>query len=309
MDPARGDDTRSGDSRSSAVRTIVEAWNRVPSGVPLGRTGYRILLTAGDYTESSIPLYLESRHGTHDFPVIVQGADGREAATLKSELNIFDCTYVYLIDFDVITDPGGECLHNERCGHFLVRGMRMNEGHRAAQETVKVNQRQYYYIEDSDVSSAWNVPVDFVAVQYGHVVGNKGHDAGDWCMCFKGGSSYITAEGNELYDADNGGFAAGDGTGFEFMVSPWIHYETYDIKFVNNIVHDTLGAGIGVIGSCNTLIAYNTLCRLGSRSRGIEVTHGVRGCDGNTARCTDYLAGRLGDSHARLRTRAADPRP
>ena len=52
-------------------------------------------------------------------------------------------------------------------------------------------------------------PVDFMAVQYGHVVGNRIHDAGDWCMYFKGGTAYITAEANELYGADNGGFSAG----------------------------------------------------------------------------------------------------
>ncbi|HEY5531128.1 MAG TPA: right-handed parallel beta-helix repeat-containing protein [Candidatus Anoxymicrobiaceae bacterium] len=290
VDPARGSDSATGNSRSQALSTIVEAWNRIPSGTTLTGTGYRILLAAGDYPESSIPTYLESRHGTHNFPLIIQGADGREAATLKSELNIYDCTYMYLIDFNIIADPGGECLHNEQCRNFLVRDMRMNGGHRAAQETVKVNQCQYYYIEDSDISSAWNVAVDFMAVQHGHVVGNRVHDAGDWCMYFKGGSCYITAEGNELFDADNGGFAAGDGTGFDFMVSPWIHYETYDIKFVNNIVHDTQGAGIGVIGSYNTLVAYNTLYRVGSSSHGIEVIHGTRSCDGNAARCSALLA-------------------
>ena len=26
---------------------------------------------------------------------------------------------------------------------------------------------------------------------------------------------------------------------FEYMTSPWLHYEAYDIKFVNNVIHDT----------------------------------------------------------------------
>ncbi len=290
VDPARGSDSDTGDTRQSALRTIVEAWNRVPSGPVLTGTGYRMMLAGGTYPESSIPEYLEARHGTRRFPVVVQGADGRGAATLAGDLNIYDCSYVYLIDFNIVPDPAGECLHNERCDNFLVRGMRMSGGARAAQETLKVNQCRYYYIEDSDISGSWNVPVDFVAVQYGHVVGSRIHDAGDWCMYFKGGSAYINVEGNELYDADNGGFTAGQGTGFEYMSPPWLHYETYDIKFVNNIVHDTRGAGMGVNGSYNVLMAYNTLYRVGSISHAIEVVHGVRGCDGNTARCSDYLA-------------------
>ena len=286
VDPARGNDSASGASRSQALRTIIEAWNRVPSGAQLSGTGYRIMLAAGTYGADSIPGWQESRHGTRQFPVIIQSADGPGSAVLAAGLNIFDCTFMYLIDFAIVPNPGAECLHNERCYDFLVRDLRMDGGHRAAQETLKVNQCQRYYVEDSDISSSWNVPVDFMAVQYGHVVGNRIHDAGDWCMYFKGGTAYITAEANELYGADNGGFSAGDGTGFEFMVAPWIHYDAYDIKFVNNIVHDTAGAAVGVSGGYNVLLAYNTFYRVGSRSHAIEIAHGTRGCDGDTARCT-----------------------
>jgi len=59
---------------------------------------------------------------------------------------------------------------------------------------------------------------------------------------------------------------------------------------VNNIVHDTQGAGIGVNGGYNLLMAYNTLYRVGSRSHAIEIAHGTRSCDGDTAKCAQYLA-------------------
>jgi len=98
------------------------------------------------------------------------------------------------------------------------------------------------------VSGAWNVAVDFVACQYGHLVGNRIHNAGDWACYLKGGSAYFRVEANEFYDAGNGGFSTGQGTGFEFMVSPWLHYEAYDIKAINNLIHDTAGAGLGVNG-------------------------------------------------------------
>ena len=109
-------------------------------------------------------------------------------------------------------------------------------------------------------------------------------------MYAKGGSASLTVAGNEFYDAGTGGFTAGQGTGFEFMVSPWLHYEAYDIKFINNVVHDTQGAGFGVNGGYNILMAYNTLYRVGSRSHVIEVGFGSRSCDGNQAACRAAIA-------------------
>ena len=58
----------------------------------------------------------------------------------------------------------------------------------------------------------------------------------------------------------------GQGTGLQFMTAPWLHYEAYGIRVVNNIVHDTEGAGLGVNGGYNVLIAWNTLYRVGRRS-------------------------------------------
>lgn len=106
----------------------------------------------------------------------------------------------------------------------------------------------------------------------------------------KGGSAYFHIEGNEIYNCGTGGFTAGQGSGFEYMVSPWLHYEAYDIKFVNNIIHDTQGAGMGVNGVYNILLAYNTLYRVGANSHLIEVVFGLRSCDGDAARCSANLS-------------------
>jgi hypothetical protein len=108
-------------------------------------------------------------------------------------------------------------------------------------------------------------------------------------LYIKGGSAYHRIEGNELYDGEAGGFTAGQGTGFEFMVSPWLHYEAYDIKFINNIIHDIEGAGFGANGGYNILLAFNTLYRVGRRSHVIEVVHGRRNCWGNVKRCKSLL--------------------
>ena len=60
------------------------------------------------------------------------------------------------------------------------------------------------------------------------------------------------------------------------MSAPWLHSEAYDMSFTNNIVYDTEGAGIGVNGGFNILMANNTLYRVGSRSHVIEVGFGSR---------------------------------
>lgn len=66
-----------------------------------------------------------------------------------------------------------------------------------------------------------------------------------------GSANFLVAE-NEIYDCGTGGYTAGQGTGFQYMVSPWLYYEAMHIKFVNNIVRNTQGAAVGV---CNIMPA------------------------------------------------------
>jgi len=292
VDPAAGNDANSGASRALAVRTLSEAWQRVPINVDLS-TGFQINLMAGTYSESSVPIYWESRHGTQSAPVILKAIDGDGTARLPN-MNVYDCRHLYLLGLD-ISSGGGDVLHLDSCSQILIRGTTIRgvgdiPSYAVPQETLKVNQSQYVYVEQCDISGAWDNAVDFVAVQYGHVVGSRIHRSGDWAMYAKGGSASLTVAGNEFYDAGTGGFTAGQGTGFEFMVSPWLHYEAYDIKFIDNVVHDTEGAGFGVNGGYNILMAHNTLYRVGSRSHVIEVGFGSRSCDGNQAACRSYLA-------------------
>jgi hypothetical protein len=292
VDPAAGNDVNSGASRALAVRTLSEAWRRVPINVDLS-TGFQINLTAGTYAESVVPNYWERRHGTQSAPIVLKAIDGNGTARLPN-MNVYDCRHLYILGLDV-SSGGGDVLHLDSCSNVLlrdttIRGLGEIASYAVPQETLKVNQSQYIYVEHCDISGAWDNAVDFVAVQYGHVVGSRIHRAGDWAMYTKGGSASIIVAGNEFYDAGTGGFTAGQGTGFEFMVSPWLQYEAYDITFINNVVHDTAGAGFGVNGGYNIVMASNTLYRVGSRSHVIEVGFGSRSCDGNQAACRAYLA-------------------
>ena len=294
VDPRAGSDAADGRTRATALRTLAEAWRRIPQGSPLTR-GVRIRITPGILGAEDVPNYLESRHGTRRHPIILQAADGPGTVTLPA-LNVFDVRYLYLLNL-TLRSREGDAFHCERCDHVLIRGttirgMPADSG--AIGDLVKVNQSRHVHIERSDISGASDNAVDFVAVQYGSLRDNVIHDAEDWCAYAKGGSAHIRVVGNEIHDCGTGGFTAGQGTGFQFMVSPWLHYEAYDVAVVNNVVHDTQGAGLGVNGGFHVLIAHNTLYRVGSRSHLLEFVPGGRSCDGRPGdegreRCSEYL--------------------
>lgn len=297
VDPVSGNDANTGATSNTALRTIAEAWTRIPMNVALTNRGYHIRLMPGDYPAAGIPGWWASRHGTFACPVILEGAGAPHASRLHGYTDVFDCRYLYFINLDVVTDPGygggGNAIHLASCDHVLIRGCKLDgwDGtQRQCQETLKANQTQHLYVEDCEIKSAFWYPLDFMVVQYGHIVNCKIHDAGEWCCLIKGGSAYLHVEGNEIYHGNVGGFVAGNGAGFNYMTSPWIHYDAYDIKFVNNVIHHTRIAGMGVNGGYNILLAHNTLYRCGTNDHLIEVLHADHTCDENPALCTNILA-------------------
>jgi hypothetical protein len=294
VNPTAGDDNHDGLSPQTALQSLATAWRMIPMGKML-TTGYHIHLAEGVYPENLLPYYWESRYGTYEAPIIIQGA-GADRTILAGNINVYDTRYIYFLDLSI--SYGADAFHCELCQYLLIRDVSMigaDPDTYHAQETLKVNQSQYVYIENSDISGAWDNALDFVAVQYGHILNNRIHHAGDWCGYVKGGSAYIRIEGNAFYDCGNGGFSAGQGTGFQFMTPPWIHYEAYFIEIVNNVVANAYGAGIGVQGGYNVVVAYNTLWHVGARSHLVEVVYGGRSCDGQVGdegreRCAEYLA-------------------
>lgn len=285
VDPVNGSDSHSGTSRSTAFRTVDAAWRSIPASATLS-TGYRINLMPGSYAPEDLPNYWELRQGAFATPIIIRPSDGRDTVVWTGGVNMANCAYVYFIDVRMMPNPPADVFHCEGCNHILLRGNRMDgaslgfgSGADTAHETVKFNQSQYVYLENNNLSGADDNVIDFVSVQYGHVVGNKIHQAGDWCMYAKGGSAYLRIEGNEISECGTGGFTAGQGTGLQFMTTPWIHYEAYDLKVVNNVLHHIDGAALGVNGGYNILFAHNTAYRVGTRSHLFEAVFGLRSCD------------------------------
>jgi len=296
VDPAAGNDANSGATRSQSLRTVVAAWAKIPASTGLNAmaltaTGYRIQLAPGAYpaydqSEANVPGQFADRRGTYACPIIIQSADGQGKVNLPG-LEIYNCHYIYFINLNTRgPSSGGDGFHVSSSTFVLLRGCDI-DGNGRTQEVLKGNQCQNVFVEGCRIHGPTdNVGLDFVAVQYGHIYRNVIFDTTDWGMYLKGGTSYFRVEGNEIYDTGNGGFTAGQGAGFEYMVNPWLHYEAYDIKFVNNVVHDTDGAGMGVNGGYNILLAYNTLYRVGRNSHAVEIVFGGRGCGGEA----DHLA-------------------
>jgi hypothetical protein len=297
VDSANGNDSNNGLTRSSAKETITAIWNSIPQNTPL-TTGIRINVLPGNYTTSHLPNYWENRAGTANHPIIIRSADGMGTVFFKRDINMANTSYFYLIGIDIKnqTESGyGDAFHCENCSHILLRGNSFNgapngrdSGEDIAHETIKFNQSQYIYIENNNIQGAGDNAIDWVAVQYGHIIGNRIHDAQSWCAYVKGGSSYVLIEANHAYNCGEGGITAGQGTGFEFMESPWLLYEANYIKIVNNIIYDIYGAGLGVNGGYGILLAHNTLYNIGERSHLLEVVFGERSCDGDTDACQDH---------------------
>lgn len=294
-----GDDSRDGLTPATALRTMTAAWTQIPSDATLATTGYRINLAAGTYAcEPSEPdncqNFVANRHGTGQFPVILAGpATG--TATVRGGLDFGRMSYLYLIDLTLVgggelplNNSGNNLLHLAEVDHVLLRRVKLlgpdcaNDTCTNLQEVLKVNQADHLYIENSELRGAWHTGIDYFAVQYSHVIGCRIHTVGQWCMYAKGGSAYLWVEGNE-FDHAQLGFGAGQSANLAVMRPPWLHYDVYDVKFVNNVLHDLRGVGLSARGAYDTLFAYNTFVDVATDTDGgyplMEAVPAERGCN------------------------------
>ncbi len=296
VDPVAGVDTHSGLTRGTPLRTLTAAWSRIPQRQTLTGTGFRIRLLPGSYACEPGPETdncqndVADRWGSAAAPIIVQAEGGPGTVTLRGGLNLRDLRHTHLVDLTLAggaalptNSSGNNLLHLEGGHHLLLRGLTLagpacsNDGCNNLQEVLKVNQTQHLYVEDCSIGGAWHSSVDYFAVQYGHFIGNRVHTAGQWGMYVKGGSAYLTIEGN-TFTGTQLGFQAGQAANFAMMRSPWLHHEAYDIRFVNNLLTDIPGVGVSVAGGYNVLIANNTLVNVATSTEpGYPLMSFVRG--------------------------------
>ena len=300
LSPSGSDDPGNpGTEIGKPLRSLTEAWARLP--VSTTTTGYRLNLLPGIYPCEPLPEdinncinYFANRWGTYAYPIMIQALNGFGSVTIRGGLNFNNIRYVYLQNLDLrgggplpTNVSGNNLLHIEQGDHLLLRGLTLlgpncsNDTCNNLQEVLKVNQTQYLFVENNVIGGAWHSSVDYFVVQYGHFLNNEIHTAGQWCMYIKGGSAYLDIAGNEFHHCQLG-FQSGQAANLAVMRSPWFHYETYGIKFVNNLLHDIPGVGLSAAGAYNTLFAYNTLYKVGiSTDQGyplVSMTYGERNC-------------------------------
>jgi hypothetical protein len=316
-----GSDEQGDGSLGNPFRTIRRAWRAVEHGLDDYRLqAYRIRLLPGDYVGAYLDRETDAQfsRGTPDTPLVIESADPANRARViydpdasRGNLTLFKIEYAYLLNFDIRMDQtyggvawsgnSGDGFQCDQCSYLLLRGMLIRGYYNndlsqelGQTETVKLNQAQHIYIEDSEIGGAGDNAIDAVAVRHGWWVRNRIHSARDWCAYAKGGSADILVAANELFNCGTGGFMAGQGTTMVFLRAPFLQYEAYHIKVLNNLIHDVRGAGLGVNGGVNILMAYNTLYRVGNdgnRNQMLELAPGARDCNGPLpADCSALLA-------------------
>ena len=284
VDPSGGRDSASG-TKSQPLRSLSEAWRRLPA---VTNTPTTINLEPGDYRLLS-PVYWESHSGTERSPIVIRSAAGRGRALLPA-VNLFGIDW---LEFRGIKfRDGGDVVHCEQCSHFTLRNSIVRGA--GAQETFKANQSEWVSVLDSDLSGAGDNVIDMVAVRHARIRRNRVASATDWCGYAKGGSVDVLVTSNLFTNCGTGGFSAGQGTGFQFMEPPWLHYEAVGVVIRNNTVTETEGAAFGVQGGLNVLVEDNVARRVGRRSHVLEAVFGSRSCDGRPGdpgreRCQQYL--------------------
>jgi hypothetical protein len=289
VDAKKGRDRNPGTARRP-LRSVAAAWERIAPGRALTRP-VRIVVRPGRYGARALPNYWERRWGTEQAPIVIAAA--RRGTVTFGAVNLFDLRWVA---FDGITfSDRNDLFHCESCQHVLLTRSRLVGSPDQLHENVKVNQSQHIGITDSVISGAGDNAIDFVAVQHARITGNTIERANDWCAYAKGGSANVLVARNRIRQCGTGGFTAGQGTGLQFMTAPFLRYEAYGIQVLDNTITDTEGAGVGVNGGSDVVVARNRMWNVGRRSHWLEVGYGSRSCDGapgdeGRERCAQHLA-------------------
>ena len=275
VDPGRGSDRAPG-TRAQPLRSVDEAWSRIPARRALSAP-VTLQLRAGTYPASAFPQYFESRWGSRaSAQITLRSADGRGRAVLPS-MNLYD---VRGLTLDGVTlHSTGDVFHCERCDGVSILRSRLLGSRASTHENIKVNQSRNIRVTDSLISGAEQNALDFVAVRGVRLRRNIFERAEDWCVYTKGGSSNVVVTDNVFRHCGTGGYLAGQGSGLQYMVAPFLHYEAVGVTVARNTFRDITGAAFGVNGAYNAMFADNVAYRTGRRSHLFEAQAGGRTCD------------------------------
>jgi len=307
VDPVNGKDAPNrGSVRSLALQSVQVALANIPQNQPLNNTGFVIMLVPGVYPPDKVPPEFLSVLGTADYPVIMQAADDTGTVYLPS-MDVTACKYFYMIGIHVVHTSGSGGSYGisfRGCDHILVRNCVVVGADSTSSDTaltgIIFDVCQNVYVEKSEISIVERIPlispsgnaIDFYAAQYGHVKQCVIHDFGGNGVLVRGGSAYLTVEENIVRYGGLGGIRLGIRDtlhGLDDMTLPWVHYDCYDVKCFNNVIHHTADAALTCGGGYNILFAFNTMYETGLQSSLIVLnqTRRSRAIDKPTAQ--DYM--------------------
>ncbi len=271
VDPVHGLDLANrGSTRALALKSVSKAWAQIPQ--TLRNTGYIIWLAPGTYSPDDVPTIFQSVYGTADNPVIFQAADDTGAVILPS-IDVSTCQYFYMIGIHIrhsSASQGAYAINFRACDHVLLRHCTFIGSDSSSSDTAYLGagfyQCQHTYLEHVEFANISGSAIDLYASQYGHIKNSLIHNYGGSGILLRGGSAYFSIQENTIYSGAGGGitcYSPDTGRGLDNMVMPWVHYEVYDIKCFNNIIHHTHEAGFSCSGGYNVLFAHNTLFQTG----------------------------------------------
>jgi hypothetical protein len=287
VDPVHGVDLPGrGSIRTLAYKSLRIAWGSIPENETLTNTGFVIKLVPGNYLPDDVPAEFQSVLGTAEFPVIITAADDTGSVNLPS-IDVTSCKFLYFIGLNIIHNGGSQgtyAMSFRRCDHILLRDCHLYGSDSTSLDTAFYGARFYQcphtYIEHCEIAHPSGAAIDLYAVEHGHIKQSDLHNFGGSGIIIRGGSAYFTIEENAIaYGAKAAvQFYVRDTTiGLDNMVMPWVHYEAYDIKCFNNIIHHINGPGLSCNGGYNILFAFNTLYQTGLNSPLITLSQARRG--------------------------------
>ena len=275
-----GDDTATGDAPERALQTLQVAWDKARER----QSGQHIVLAAGRYAGATFG----DREGTQAAPVFVTPADDLvdgTAAVITGPLSLVDVHSVYLdrLSFEVAEPTALSC---SRCAQVLWRALQVE--HTGDGPAVAADHSEDVFAEDLVVRTAGTAGIEWRASTYGHVMACAVHGGTEAGIRARAGAAYLRVEGNDVTDAA-AGYVLGPVSDVAELNTPWLHYEVYGVRVVNNLGRHLTGPAVAVFGGYNVLVAYNTFFRVAPGAAAVVVDAGARTCS-DEADCAGHAA-------------------
>jgi hypothetical protein len=266
VDPVNGNDNNDGSSRIAAFKTFDAAYNVAYSAAVSG-TGVEIILRPGDYAAGAEITLLAS----YAFPFVLR-AEVTDTARLHGIL-FLGGRNIYVIGVTLTGISNNYSIQAGTADYLLLRDV-----HVIGSQGIYIQLSSHVYLENVRIDDSTGNGIEIDRDQYVHVVGSRIARSAGACLLVTAGSAYLTVDGNDFGPSAQGGIRLGFQSPFDRFRKPWIQYDSYDVKVVNNVIHDYgTSPAVTIAGAYNMLFAQNTVVAP-ANSTFIRVAQSTRGC-------------------------------